>query len=815
MSQVEGNSCVAHYRKTDGTPQSGEEHLRGVSELAAVFAGKIGIATLGKVAGLLHDLGKFSAAFQAYIAHPDSGGQDAESCATRPRRGEIDHSTAGAQFCWRPEPASYSLARHLAQQILALCLASHHSGLIDCLSPDGGDIFSKRMAKTIEPTLLTEVEIAIRQRATDLLDSTCIESEITEQLEAVKRSGTAQAIAPFMLGLLTRFLFSALIDADRLNTADFENRVSLEERLSRTYPSWTLLIQKLEAHLGTFEVGSIVDELRREVSEACLEAAKRDKGFYQLTVPTGGGKTLASLRFALNHAEHHGMERVIYVAPYTSIIDQNAGVARSVFEPADTGQIVLEHHSNLTTELDTWQNRVLSENWDAPIVFTTAVQLLEALFGSGTRGARRMHQLANAVIILDEPQAIPIKTTHLVNNALNFLVGLCGSTVVLCTATQPLLDKVDAGRGAAKLSENSELMPDVQRLFQTLRRVEVVDKRKAGGWTEEEVAATALSEMRRTGSTLVVVNTKAQARQLFRLCQGRTEHVYHLSTSMCPAHRMDCLNRIKACLDPANPSPVICISTQLIEAGVDVDFGSAIRYLAGLDSIAQVAGRCNRNARRPTGSVLIVNLAGEGLDKLPEIRTAQAIAVRVLDEFRGNPAAFDEDLQSPAAMSRYYQYYFFERAQEMAYAVSPGEVGRNDTLLSLLSTNELSVEAYKRVHKAPPPLYLRQSFKTAAAVFEVIDAPTQGVIVPYSDEGDRVITALAAADGLQRQAELLRQAQRYSVSMYPHEIRQLRETGSLREVREGSDILYLDECHYSPEFGASVDRVGEMKVQTT
>lgn len=200
---------------------------------------------------------------------------------------------------------------------------------------------------------------------------------------------------------------------------------------------------------------------------------------------------------------------------------------------------------------------------------------------------------------------------------------------------------------------------------------------------------------------------------------------------------------------------------------------------------------------------------------LPEIRTAQAIAVRVLDEFRDNPAAFDDDLQSLAAMLRYYQYYFFERAQEMAYPVSPGEIGRKDTLLSLLSMNKLSVEAYKRVHKAPPPLYLRQSFKTAATVFEVIDAPTQGVIVPYSDEGARVITALAAADGLQRQAELLRQAQRYSVSMYPHEIRQLRETGSLREVREGSEILYLDECHYSPEFGASVDRVGEMKVQTT
>jgi len=265
-----------------------------------------------------------------------------------------------------------------------------------------------------------------------------------------------------------------------------------------------------------------------------LKFAYRERGLYQLTVPTGGGKTLASLRFALHHAERNNMDRIIYVVPYTSIIDQNARVARSVFAFLEESgrHIVLEHHSNLTPEQDTSQSKLLVENWDAPIIYTTAVQFLETLFAAGTRGVRRLHQLANAVIIFDEIQTIPIRTVHLFNNAINFLVDQCSSTVVFCTATQPLLNEVDVKKGAARLSPNFQMMSDVGSLFRELHRAAIEDRCKSGGWTDDEVAETALQQLDEAGSVLIIVNKKAQAKELFQRLHGKTEHVYHLSTSI-------------------------------------------------------------------------------------------------------------------------------------------------------------------------------------------------------------------------------------------------------------------------------------------
>lgn len=526
---------------------------------------------------------------------------------------------------------------------------------------------------------------------------------------------------------------------------------------------------------------------------------------------------MASLRFALHHAKHHQMKRIIYVIPYTSIIDQNAAFVRSIFENDEDRtkvcykQIVLEHHSNLTPERDTWQSKLLAENWDAPIVFTTAVQFLETLFAAGTRGARRIHQLANAVIIFDEVQTIPIRSVHLFNNAINFLSGQCGSTVLFCTATQPLLNEVDAQKGAVKLSKSYEIMPNVKDLFQDLRRVEVIDIRKKGGWTKEEIVVCVLHELSRTGSVLVIVNTKAAAQEIFKRCRNEKKPVFHLSTNMCPAHRMDVLNEVKKYLNPQNAKPVICVSTQLIEAGVDIDFGSVIRYMAGLDSIAQAAGRCNRNGLRSNGRVLIVNPVDENLDKLPDIRIAREKTERVLEEFRNDPAAFNHDLLSPEAMRRYYQYYFFERAHEMAYPVFPRNIGRNDTILSLLSTNSLSVEAYKRTFLKAPPLYLRQSFKTAAEAFSAINAPTEGIIVPYGEEGERIIGGLCAAFEVRKRFDLLKQAQRYSVNLFPNVIKKLSELKYIYEVQEESGIMYLDSRYYSAAFGVSLEQVSQLK----
>jgi CRISPR-associated endonuclease/helicase Cas3 len=499
-----------------------------------------------------------------------------------------------------------------------------------------------------------------------------------DKLQSLKEENDSKESLMFKYGLLARFLFSCLIDADRLSTADFENPGNMDIRNYSVYTPWDELIERFNAK--KFDKKNEVDELREAISRKCLEFSRKPKGLYQLTVPTGGGKTFASLRFALNHAAEQRMDRIIYIIPYTSIIDQNADEVRKVLEKKDidceySEKIVLEHHSNLTPEEETHRQSLLSENWDAPVVFTTSVQFLEALFGHGTRSARRMHQLAKAVIIFDEIQTVPIRCVHMFNVALRFLIKVCGTTAVLCTATQPLLDKIEKKERALQISSGQQMIQDMKRLFHDLRRVKVYDLRKPGGWPENEVVNLALRELRslqklyQNAGVVIVVNTKTSAKNLFHLLkESAPAAVFHLSTDMCPQHRLNILNTIKDRL--RRNQPTICVSTQLIEAGVDIDFGSVIRYLAGLDSIAQTAGRCNRHGLRKNGNVFIVNPEVENLGSLEDIKIAAEAAQRVLDEFKDSPERFDNDILSPAAMDQFYTYYFYDRKDKMNYPVT-------------------------------------------------------------------------------------------------------------------------------------------------
>lgn len=711
-----------------------------------------------------------------------------------------------------------------------MVIASHHSGLIDCLTSDGDDNFSKRINKLDEQTRTKESELNldanIKRKMEELLCDTDLAGNLKQKLRSLQESSDSNQTFMLKIGLLIRFLFSCLIDADRLNTADFEFPDNVEQRNQGTYVAWPILIEKLNLYLNKFESQKTkktksqekVDAVRQDVSNYCLNFSIKPKGLYQLTVPTGGGKTLASLRFALNHVNKHNMDRIIYVIPYTSIIDQNAEKAREVLEektPQGTylNNIVLEHHSNLTPDEENTQQKLLSENWDAPVIFTTMVQFLEVLFGSGTRSARRMHQLANAVIIFDEIQTLPIRCVHLFNVTVRFLIQGCGSTVVLCTATQPLLDQVKPDK-ALKITPEQQMMPDVQKLFKELKRVEVFDQRKLRGWADYEVAELVEQELTETGSTLIVVNTKKAAISLFQQLQNHPKaKVFHLSTNMCPAHRMKILISVMQYL--SDKTPVICVSTQLIEAGVDIDFGSVIRYLAGIDSIAQAAGRCNRNgAGSKHGRVFIVNPIEENLDKLEDIRIGRDIAERILEEFKTDPMQFDEDILSPQVMERYYQYYFHRRSDEMCYPVNEKSVvGRVDNLFELLSTNSVSVQEYQRKNNSSsPPIPIRQSFMAAAKAFQAIDSPTRGVIVSYGEEGERIINELCAATNLGEQYRLLKEAQRYSVNVLPYIFNKLLEQKIIHEAQKGTGLFYLDKQYYSDEYGISVSPVKEMEL---
>jgi CRISPR-associated endonuclease/helicase Cas3 len=815
----------AHSREgnTDkSTWQPLERHLRQTAKLAGQFACKLCLGRHGELIGLLHDLGKYSDEFQHYLDSATGIDSDEDDyVGSHGMRGKVDHSTAGAQLL-HSHPSFKGGQAGVVRQVLSLCIASHHSGLIDSLSPNATNTFTARMHKPSAQTHYDEVEprldTGIRKKVEEILSAPEITDSLVRILREIHNPGERSHVTTLLKqGLLLRFLFSCLIDADRLNTADFEEPRLAELRNNGRYRSWDELIARLEKRLGQFKQRNAVDVLRQEISDRCCNSADKPRGAYLLTVPTGGGKTLASLRFALHHARQHKMDRIIYVIPYTSIIDQNAEAVRKFMEDRNSdgsyaNRVVLEHHSNLTPEEETARQKVLSQDWDCPIVFTTSVQVLESLFGSGTRAVRRLHQLARSIVIFDEVQTIPVRCVHMFNNALNFLVRNCGSTVLLCTATQPLLNTVDGKQGALDLAPECEVVPDVARLFNELKRVEVVDKQKVGGWTSDKVAELAVDALSKSGSLLIVVNTKAAAREVYGECARRTAaKIYHLSTSMCPVHRMNTLKRIRQCLDPKHATPVLCVSTQLIEAGVDVDFASVIRYTAGLDSIAQAAGRCNRNGSKQTGHVFVVNPRSENLDKLPEIQIGKEKAERVLREYRENPASFDFDVLGPKAITRYFEYYFHERASEMGHPVGARSIiGHEDSLLSLLSTNAATVADYRRMNGSSPETYFRQSFMSAAKVFHAIDSPTQGVIVPYKKKGKTIINGLCATADVKRRYALLRDAQRYSVNVFPNVWAHLMEEKALHEVQPGIGIYYLDERYYDESFGLTTTRVGEM-----
>ena len=811
---------IAHCREKDGEKQYVHEHLRGTAKLAGEFASKIGLEEHGNLLGLLHDLGKASAKFNNYIKSANGliKPEDEDYVDYEKEKGKIDHATAGAQFIHQ-----YFIGKNkeaaAVSQILSLVIASHHSGLIDCVKPDGEEGYSIRMSKEDEKTRLNEcktnLDESIKTEIESLLSKHSIIESIQQKIMSLREATDSKDTYLFKIGLLVRFLFSCLIDADRTNTADFEFPRNEMIRNQGKYISWNVLSEKLERRLIEIQSDSGINLLRQEISENCLKFASKAKGLYQLTVPTGGGKTLSSLRFALNHAKEKDMHKIVYVIPYTSIIDQNAQKTREILEEKDRkgeylNNVVLEHHSNLTPEEESTRQRLLSENWDAPVVFTTMVQFLECLFGYGTRGARRMHQLANAVIIFDEIQTLPIKCVHIFNLAVRFLIKGCGSTVVLCTATQPLLDKVTPATRALMLKPDQQMMPDVQKLFTELKRYEILDSRKIGGWSELEIVELMKQELSNMGSVLTVVNTKKSAKCLFQqLKGGDVKDVYHLSTDMCPAHRKNIFEKIQKCLDEERP--VICISTQLIEAGGDINFGTVIRYMAGLDSIVQAAGRCNRNGRPVLGRVFIVNPREENLDRLKEIREAREVTEHVLDDFKKDPTRFDCDIAGIKLMELYYKYHFYKRSDRMSYDISKNEgLGRTDNLFNLLSTNELSIKENKRILDGELNMFLKQSFMSASKAFKAIDLPTRAVIVQY-ERGESIVKELCSKGCLEQQYRLLKEAQRYSVNLYPHVFGKLSDIGAIYPVYEDAGILKIDKQYYSGDFGISESKTVEME----
>lgn len=814
---------IAHKREFDKKEQTVATHLQEASAFTERFAKKIDSAQAGALIGLLHDFGKYSQTFQTYIKsatgviNPDEDTfVDAKGL-----KGKIDHSTAGAQWIFQKLGAlakkhfsgksqNDAILALTGIQAMSLSVASHHSGLIDCLTTQNGQGFINRIQKADDKTFITECHASADKiitdqahsiASTDLLDALVV---VMAKITHPEQNGFA--VSPlsqaFYVGLYCKFLFSCLIDADRISSADFETPENTCHRSTKR-PDWSLACERVEAFVDALKPKKPVDGIRQAISSQCKKRAVEKQGIYSLTVPTGGGKTYASLRYAVHHAKQHQLDRIIYIIPYTSIIDQNAAAIRDVLEQeGDQTPWVLEQHSNLEPELQTWRSKLVSENWDAPVVLTTMVQFLETLFAGGTRGVRKLHQLANSVIVFDEIQTLPINCTYLFCNAINFLAAHCKTTAVLCTATQPLLNQLkQPEKGQLHLSDTNELMPDIRQLFDDLKRVDVIDKTKTEGWSLDDISRFALDELETKNSCLVIVNTKSWAQDLYQTCIDGVEDkevVFHLSTSQCPVHRKQLLDTIRARLN--QNLTTLCISTQLIEAGVDVDFNSVIRFLAGMDSIAQAAGRCNRHGTGGTAAVYVVNPDIEKIETLVDINEGIKQTQRIFNQFKG------QDLLAPEVMKQYFDYYFFNRAEDMSYSVNSKQAERDDNLLNLLSQNALNPAS-----KTPIPL--KQSFMTAGKVFKAIDAPTQSIMVQYG-EGEALIAELCAVNkqfDAEQYYQLLKQLQKFSVNVFPNVWKKLQEQQAVIEIGsdlgEGQGIYYLDKQYYSEAFGLSTEAV--------
>ena len=703
-----------------------EDHLKSSACRAREFADVWGAGQWGFLAGLWHDLGKFAPEWQKFLLavgeEANDESDEPEELPRRKRRGP-PHSATGSLHA-RGKFGKLGLP-------LQFAIAAHHAGLPD--------------KTTLDSRLAEEAEGA-RYRET-----------LAVAMEQVLRPGVSVEWPSYLLApgrseernrrleTFIRMLLSALADADFLDTEAFfeagstpsESRPELRKgwpALSEYEPILRLHLEHLEATCDR----SKVNERRRQVLSWCLDAGAGPQGTYTLTVPTGGGKTLSGLAFALAHARRHVLSRVVIALPFLSIVDQTASKLREIFGPHFGARALLEHHSSIDPVRENPWNRLASENWDAPLIVTTQVQLLESLFSNRPSSCRKLHNLAGSVIILDETQSLPVSLIAPILDQLQQLAADYRVTLLLMTATQPALHRRQLGGVVFPgfHPQPTEIVPEgaLPNLFRTLKRVRVV-------WPEsrEPVAWSNLArELAAEEQVLAVVHRRADARELWRaLGEISVERPLHLSALMCAAHRQGVLAEVGKRLRAGASCRVV--STQLIEAGVDVDFPVVYRAMAGLESLAQTAGRCNREGRLPEGRLRVFHAPTEPPRLLQEHRN---LAISMLE---ADPTL---DLDDPAVFRAYF-----------------------DRLYASHSLDARGIQALRKDLR----------FRETATRFRVIDDATVPIVVPFGREGRRALDALRFA-GPSR--ETLRGIQRFVVGVYPEAANRMKADGVIELMND-------------------------------
>lgn len=755
--------------------QTVQEHSENTAELCRVFCSGINASEIGFLQGLFHDAGKFTAKFDDYIRHKSND-----------KRGDIDHSYAGARYLTE----NFGVNFKSVVGIISRTIISHH-GLHDWIDNYCRDYFNERISEKSEYRNVEEIldRLCAEKQISDIFEKASLEYK--ELIRKIKRISPDVESYAFYLGMLERFLQSALIDADRTDTASFMFEKEINE-YNDVNGLWKKMRNKMYEKLETFKAKTDAISLqRRSISERCAAFAKNDVKVCRLIVPTGGGKTLSSLRFAIEYCMEHpeqNMKRIIYIAPFMSILEQNSAEIRSIAGD----DAFVEHHSNFFSEIDadsnseTYKNYELhTERWDLPVIATTLVQFLNAIFSCKSSCVRRMHRLAGAVIIIDEVQSVPLKCVNMFNLAINFLTNICGATVVLCSATQPLNEET---KYPVIIDENKSMTGDYSKDFEVFARTKIIPYVDVCGFTYKETADFCYERYAEEGNLLVVVNTKASALRVYELLKdkcGSDTEIIHLSTNMCPLHRMEKIRYIKKIL---GSKPVICVTTQLIEAGVDISFKCVVRSIAGLDNAVQAAGRCNRHGEyNKKCPVYIVKIKDEKLGSLKEISVAQNITQQMIEygEY--------EDWQSYETVSAFFRQLYKTKEKELSYNVMDGDLPT--TLVDLLSLNKLRYNMSKQTSSK----YAAQAFKTAGTLFEVIEKNMRDVIVPYNDDAKALISELEKISDKKNLNDLLRKSQKFTVGIYTGTERKLCENHGIRTLDCGVSVV--DGSFYNDEVG--------------
>lgn len=682
---------LAHISEDGLREQSVSEHLRNTAELAQSFAAAFECGDWGYCAGLLHDIGKYSEAFQRRL------------CGENIR---VDHATAGAQLC---------LEKGGLYSYLGFCIAGHHAGLPNRgTNADiaGSSTMWGRRRKKIEDFRAYENEVEIPELKTQPFG-----------IRDKNKRGILDSV-------FIRMVYSCLVDADYLDTEQFMKNGKTERDCGES-------IEALEQRLQTFIFGWLenkepdtVNGHRTEILRNCIDMGKNGRGLYRLTVPTGGGKTIASLAFALKHAKENGMERVIYVVPYTGIIEQNADVFRKILGNRN----VLEHHCNVDygdTDKDEELRAVqlASENWDKPVVVTTNVQFFESLFSNKSSRCRKLHNMVNSVIIFDEAQMLPDDYLLPCVEMMEELVKYYRSTVVLCTATQPALQSVFGNDMKYK-----ELCPDVEGQFAFFKRVFV---KNLGTIPEEELT----EQLQDKEQALCILNTKKQVQRIYRNIKG--EGVFHLSTYMYPRHRKRVLEQIRSCL--RDGKRCVVIATSLVEAGVDLDFKSVYRQIAGIDSVIQAMGRCNREGKRTPAESMAYIFDIEDSTPVPSQEQQIAVAKLVLEDW--------EDITSPEAVEEYFRRLYHYRGRE--------RMDKKNIL--------------EQFRKGMFP------FADVGKEFKLIEQKTKTIFIEKELQAQELAEKIRLKGATR---ELMREAGQYSINVYENDFKKLYENGELRLLSE-------------------------------